>query len=229
VTTERASRSTLVDDVGDHTFERAWFPSWDYADALRFLDDTWRSVTAGGPMCIATGAHDPPVVTLGRHTKVSEVVDERALAALGARVVRTERGGGATAHMPGQIVVYPVVSLARLRLSVPEFTARLLDAARKTVAPFGVTAEARLDDVGLFVDGRKIAAVGLRARHQVVTHGLSLNVDADLRIFDAIVPCGMPRRPLTTVRRECKRPRDFDLPEIQDRLACEVAAALVVR
>jgi lipoate-protein ligase B len=210
-------------------FERVWHPSWRYDDALTFLDDRWRAVCQGAPMVIATGVHEPPVITLGRHTPIAQVLDDDAIRDRGATVVRTDRGGGATAHMRGQIVLYPVVSLATLRLSVPELTRRLGESVRRTLLAYGITSSLDDDGVGVFVAGKKIASIGLRARRQVITHGLALNVDNDLRFFDAIAPCGIPGREMTSMRNARPGMHGPDVEEIQERLACELASLLVLR
>jgi lipoate-protein ligase B len=215
-----------------YRFERAWFPSWRYDDALAFLDARWRLVCDGAPMMLATGVHDPAVITLGRHTPLAQILDESALRDLGATVVRTERGGGATAHSPGQIVLYPVVSLTELRLSVPDFTRVLGESVRRTLAFFGIDGTLDDDGVGVFVRKKKIASIGLRARRMVITHGLALNVENDLRFFDAIAPCGIAGRSMTSMRNEVEAHARsniaWSIEVVQDRLACEVAALLML-
>jgi lipoate-protein ligase B len=177
----------------------AWFPAWPYADALAWMQAQWEAVSAGGPMVIGVGEHAPAVVTLGRHAPDQQIQHPQELAELGVDVVRTDRGGGATLHQPGQLVLYPVVDLGRLKLSVPAFTQLLLGAAQDLLAFHGIKSELIEGLPGVYVRGRKIASVGFRSRRRVVTHGLALNVCNELSLFAHIHPCGDVDRDVTSI------------------------------
>lgn len=134
----------------------------------------------------------PPVFTLGQAAK-----DTRFLLEPTIPVVETDRGGQVTYHGPGQIVGYALVDLKRARLSVHEFVGMLEQAMIDTVGEFGVLAQRMEGNPGIYVEGRKIGALGLRVRRRCTYHGISLNVDMDLSPFDSIDPCGIPGMTVT--------------------------------
>jgi lipoyl(octanoyl) transferase len=119
---------------------------------------------------------------------------------LGIPVVRTDRGGQVTWHGPGQIVVYVLVDLKRADLSVRALVRRLEQAVIDVLAAHGVAAAGDEARPGVYVDGAKIAALGLKVRRGCTYHGLSFNVEPDLAAFAAIDPCGHPGLAVTTAR-----------------------------
>jgi len=127
----------------------------------------------------------PPVFTLGMNART-----EHVLAPGGIPVVRIDRGGQVTYHGPGQLVVYPLLDLARLNLGVRALVVALERAIAATVAEWGIAAAGRRDAPGVYVDGRKLASIGLRIRRGRSYHGLALNVAMDLAPFRRIHPCG---------------------------------------
>jgi lipoyl(octanoyl) transferase len=127
----------------------------------------------------------PPVFTLGLNGKA-----EHVLAAGDIPVVQIDRGGQVTYHGPGQLVVYPLLDLRRLKLGVRDLVMALEQAVINTVAQHGIVAAARRDAPGVYVDGRKLASVGLRIRRSCTYHGLAFNVAMNLAPFQRINPCG---------------------------------------
>ena len=127
----------------------------------------------------------PPVYTLGLNGR-----PEHVLAAGEVPVVNIDRGGQVTYHGPGQLVVYPLVDLRRSGLGVRELVTALENAIVAYVAELGIAAAARRDAPGVYVDGRKLASLGLRIRRGCSYHGLALNVAMDLGPFRRIDPCG---------------------------------------
>jgi lipoyl(octanoyl) transferase len=113
------------------------------------------------------------------------------LAAGDIPVVQTDRGGQVTYHGPGQLVVYPLLDIRRLGLGVRDLILRLEQSVIDLVAEHGVIAVGRRDAPGVYVDGRKLASVGMRIRRGASYHGLALNVDMDVAPFARINPCGM--------------------------------------
>lgn len=127
----------------------------------------------------------PPVYTLGLAGKREHLLNPGAIP-----VLAVDRGGQVTYHGPGQIVAYVLLDLRRRRLGVRELVARLEQAVIQVLADYGVSAQADEQARGVYVDGRKIAALGLRVRRGCSYHGLSLNVAMDLAPFHGINPCG---------------------------------------
>ena len=128
----------------------------------------------------------PPVFTLGMAADRAHV-----LAAGDIPVVQTDRGGQVTYHGPGQLVVYPLVDIRRSGVSVRALVQHLEQSVIELLRPHGIAAQGRRDAPGVYVQGRKLASVGMRIRRGASYHGLALNVDMDLEPFSRINPCGM--------------------------------------
>jgi lipoyl(octanoyl) transferase len=127
----------------------------------------------------------PPVFTLGLRADRKHVLDPGDIP-----VVQIDRGGQVTYHAPGQLVVYVLLDLGRLGLNIRSLVRGLENAVIDTAAGYGVAAAARREAPGVYVDGKKLAAVGLRVRRNRSYHGLALNVDMDLTPYARINPCG---------------------------------------
>jgi lipoyl(octanoyl) transferase len=127
----------------------------------------------------------PPVYTLGLNGQ-----PEHVLAAGAIPVVNIDRGGQVTYHGPGQLVVYPILDLRRLKLGVRALVMALEQSVIDTLAGYGIDAAARRDAPGVYVGEAKIAALGLRIRRGHTYHGLAFNVAMDLEPFTRINPCG---------------------------------------
>src|SRR5256886_5053987 len=117
--------------------------------------------------------------------------DEEERARRGVEVVWSDRGGEATYHGPGQLVGYPVVDLQHLGLTIPDYLARLEQSLIAYLGELGVAAEPGAPGLtGVWRDGEKLAAIGIKLNRSVVSHGFALNLTTDLGYFDGIVPCG---------------------------------------
>lgn len=138
----------------------------------------------------------PPVYTLGIAGKAEHLPRTDN----GIPVVRIDRGGQITYHGPGQVVIYLLLDMRRRGLSVRPLVRRMEQAVIDLLAESAVAAQGRLDAPGVYVNGAKIAALGLRIRNGCCYHGLALNVDMDLSPFHAINPCGYPGLEVTQMR-----------------------------
>lgn len=138
----------------------------------------------------------PPVFTLGLAADRSHV-----LAPGDIPLVQTDRGGQVTYHGPGQLVAYPLLDVRRLGLTVRGLVMLLEQCVIDLVAGHGITAVGRRDAPGVYVDGQKLASLGLRIRRHASYHGLALNVDMDLAPFGRINPCGMAGLAVTSLAR----------------------------
>jgi lipoyl(octanoyl) transferase len=155
--------------------------------------------------------HDP-VLTLGRQADERHVLAApRELARRGMEVIRVERGGEVTYHGPGQLVGYPILRLGDRNLLVRPLVAALEAAMIQTCARLGVDAIRRDGHPGCWIDAgpnrpfRKIGALGLRIERGVSYHGIALTIDADLRDFELIDPCGEPGLVSTSIAEELGR------------------------
>lgn len=127
----------------------------------------------------------PPVFTQGQAGKA-----EHLLLPGDIPVVQVDRGGQVTYHGPGQLVAYLLLDVRKLGFGVRDLVSRMETCLIELLASYGVTAAAKPDAPGVYVDGAKIASLGLRIRHGCSFHGLALNVDMDLAPFRRINPCG---------------------------------------
>ena len=164
-------------------------------------EPTWRSMQRFTAERTAETADElwllehPPVFTLGLNAK-----REHLLAPGDIPVLPIDRGGQVTYHGPGQLIAYVLLDIARAHLGVQQLVQRLEQAVIRLLAELDIAAVARRDAPGVYVDGRKIAALGLRVKRGRTYHGLAFNVDMDLAPFGRINPCGYPGMQVTQLR-----------------------------
>ena len=138
----------------------------------------------------------PPVFTLGLNA-----AKEHVLAPGDIPVVQIDRGGQVTYHGPGILMVYPLIDIRRANIGVRKLVTALEQSVVDLAATYDVSAAARLDAPGVYVDGNKLASVGLRIRRGASFHGMALNVDGDLEPFSRINPCGYEELEMTDLKR----------------------------
>lgn len=160
----------------------------------------------------------PPVFTLGQAGRRCHLVAPGEIP-----VVATDRGGQVTYHGPGQAIAYVLLDLRRRGYGVRELVTRLEQAVIDLLADFGLTGQRREHMPGVYVDGRKIAALGLRIRQGKSYHGLALNVDMDLAPFRRIHPCGYPDLEVTQLS---DLGVETDLAAAEERLAAKLLSLL---
>ena len=204
-------REVALLDLGRRPYAAVWElqRSLHCAVAEGRADDTWIVVE-----------HDP-VVTLGRNARDAKFISDRAaLAARGIDVFAVERGGDVTYHGPGQLVVYPIMRLARFREVVP-LVGRLEAAVIAALANAGIGAHGRREHRGIYVGERAICAVGLAVQRMTSLHGLALNAGIPLDYDRLITPCGTPQFGITSMSHELGRAvswgqaRDVLLPALE--------------
>jgi lipoate-protein ligase B len=181
----------------------------------------------------------PPVITLGARQSANRLHASPAqLANRGIDVVQTRRGGGATAHNPGQLVFYPILNIHSLNLSASEYVRELEAVGIELLELYGVRAERRKGFPGLWVnasgsvdmaerkppdtryeirDTKKVASIGVRVSKGITYHGMAINIQNDLSIFDLLVPCGLNGVEMTSVLRETGNRRPMN--EVKQQLA----------
>jgi len=136
-----------------------------------------------------------PVYTQGMAGKAAHIIDPQNIP-----IIQTDRGGQVTYHGPGQLVVYFMLDVARRGLAPRQLVSRIENAVIALLHEFGIKAIARQDAPGIYVEGKKIASLGLRVRQQGSYHGLAFNVDMDLAPFLGINPCGFEKLSMTQLR-----------------------------
>ena len=137
----------------------------------------------------------PAVYTLGKNGKPEHILNSGNIP-----VVNSDRGGQVTYHGPGQIVVYTLLDLKRMNIGVRALVTKLEQTIVELLSDYGISANARADAPGVYVNNAKIAALGLRVRKGCSFHGLSLNVDMDLEPFTRINPCGYEGLEVTQIK-----------------------------
>ena len=191
-----APRVLEVRDLGLVAYDEAW--------ALQ-KETATRRIAGEIPDTLMVVQH-PPVVTLGRSTKPGHLlVSAEWLELRGVQVREVERGGDITIHEPGQLVLYPIIDLKQHRQDLHWYLRQLEEVVIRALASFGLDAERRGGLTGVWLDGRKIASIGVHAKDWVVWHGIGFNVVNDLSTFAHVVPCGIDRVEMTTVARESVR------------------------
>lgn len=137
-----------------------------------------------------------PVFTLGLNGKAEHVLDAGDIP-----VIKTDRGGQVTYHGPGQLIIYTLFDVRRNQLGIRDMVTRLELSVIDFLASQNIEAVARKDAPGVYVQGKKIAALGLRIKSGGSYHGLSLNVDVDLSPFSRINPCGYAGLEVTSLQQ----------------------------
>ncbi|MCI4568202.1 lipoyl(octanoyl) transferase LipB [Lysobacter sp. CFH 32150] len=164
----------LVRDLGRQPYEPVWRAMQRFTDARNEAtpDELWLV------------EHDP-VFTLGQAGKPEHVLMPGDIP-----VIHVDRGGQVTYHGPGQIVAYPLLDLKRLKVGVREYVERIEQAVIDTLADWNIAAARREGAPGVYVNGAKVAALGIRVRRGCTFHGLAFNIAMDLEPFQRINPCG---------------------------------------
>jgi len=145
----------------------------------------------------------PAVITLGARKSANMLlVSKEELAKRKIDVVEIRRGGGTTAHNPGQLVFYPILDLRQLKLGINEYIRKLEAIGIDLLRESGLESVARKGYPGLWIGERKIASIGVRVSKFVTCHGMAINIQNDLEIFDYIKPCGFNDIEMTSLFRE---------------------------
>lgn len=172
-----------------------------YDNAMEIMEDLHAERVRGAGADTLLVLEHFPVITKGRRLSDVKIPNEDAIAARGIQIRQADRGGLLTYHGPGQIVLYFVIKLDEYFDGI----AGMVGMIEKTLQAFlktqGVAAEVVKDHPGLWVDGLKIASLGLRVAHGVTKHGLSLNLMNDLAVYGLFDPCGMSGQSMTNFEK----------------------------
>jgi lipoyl(octanoyl) transferase len=163
----------------------------------------------------------PPVFTLGLAGK-----PEHLLRDIGVPVVKIDRGGQITYHGPGQVVAYLLLDLKRRGLTVKSLVQRMEQALIDLLAGYGVAAARLAGAPGVYVNGAKIGALGLKVKNGCCYHGLALNVAMDLAPFAAINPCGYEGMAVTQLSALCDAADSRDVARVGDKLVAQLRKQL---
>lgn len=162
----------------------------DYNKAFFLQERAIRTVLQGGEDMLFLLEH-PPTVSLGRNQGKKVLPTDFALDQVNATVVRSTRGGDITCHFPGQLVAYPIMNLHKRKTGVRQFVFDLEEVIIRLLAGMGLEAMRRTGYPGVWRGMSKIGSLGIAVKHHVTMHGLSINVDRNMPLFEAIPPCGL--------------------------------------
>lgn len=178
-----------------------------YADALRWQCTRAQARQTGAVTDALLLLEHPPTITFGRGARESDLLSARsALAARGIAVVATDRGGEITFHAPGQLVGYPILDLRAHGQDLHRYLRDLEEVLIRTLAVYGLAAQREPGRTGVWVGGRKVAALGIKVSRWVTRHGFALNIGSDLTPFRRdFVPCGIRDRDVTSLAEQLPR------------------------
>ncbi len=160
----------------------------------------------------------PAVITLGARQSTNKLlVNREDLAQKHIDVLDVRRGGGTTAHNPGQLVFYPILNLQKTGLGINEYIRELEAIGTELLKQLDVHSTRRKGAPGLWIDERKIASIGVRVSRSITYHGMAINIQNDLSIFDFIVPCGLDNIEMTSVLKETGKHHSMN--QIKQKLA----------
>jgi len=174
-----------IRNLGLQDYEPVWRDMQDFTDSRneQTRDEIWFT-------------QHKPVFTLGVNASRDHLLAPRDIP-----VVQIDRGGQVTYHGPGQLMIYPLIDLRRANRGVRPLVTALEQSVVDLAADYGIDAASRCDAPGVYVDGVKLASVGLRIRRGASFHGMALNVDVDLEPFSRINPCGFSDLQVTDLKR----------------------------
>lgn len=174
----------------------------EYSEVYRLQQELLQERLAGGGEDTLYIVQHPPVITVGRGSKPGNLlVSEHELASRGIELVKVERGGNLMLHCPGQLVAYPVLGLKGYGLGLKQYMRKLEQVMFAVLQDFGIKGESRQGYTGAWVAGKKIGFAGVAVKEWVSYHGLALNVNPELSLFDLLVSCGIKGVQVTSIQK----------------------------
>lgn len=194
-------------DRNTRTWLSVGLASIDYGEAHRLQRDLVAARHGGAILQdMVLFLEHPPVFTLGRRGGLDNLkVSKDFLAKRGIPIVQVERGGDITYHGPGQLILYPIVDLAKAGLGIMDYVHDLEEVMIRTAADFQVEAKRSKINRGAWVGDRKLGSIGITVRRGISFHGLALNVNTDLAPFSWVHPCGLRGTRMTSMAQEKKQ------------------------
>lgn len=189
---------------GKNTWYYVEIPLMDYEEARALqLEIVQARKNATIDRNVVLSLEHPSVFTLGRRGEKSHLkVTESFLKAKGIPVVHVERGGDITYHGPGQLVVYPILSLKENGLGVNEYVTALEEVMIRSAGDFGIKSKRDPRNRGVWVGNNKLGSIGIAIRHGISFHGLAFNVNLSMEPFTWIHPCGLQEIGMTSLEKE---------------------------
>ena len=174
----------------------------DYEECYKIQKDMVRRRRSGEIGDSLILAEHNEIFTIGRAGEIENVlVSDDLLFSSGLKVLQVDRGGDITFHGPGQLVAYPIIDLKDSGRDLHSYLRDLEEAAIRFLDDYGVDAGRIQEKTGVWVSGKKIASIGIGASNWVTFHGMSININCDLKFFAMINPCGMHDIEMTSLER----------------------------
>ena len=174
----------------------------DYKEAWDLQRDLWSRRIKGELPDLLLFLEHPHVITLGRRGNRSYLIaSQEVLDAMAIPIYHVERGGDVTYHGPGQLVVYPILDLRGYGYRIIRYVDQLEEVILRTLKDFGMEGEKDSLNRGVWVNGEKIASLGVTIKRWVSFHGLAVNYETDLSYFDLIHPCGLVGKKMTSMEK----------------------------
>lgn len=176
-----------------------------YSEAWEAQLQVCQEVQEGAPDTLILVEH-PPVMTLGAAFEPQNLLHKNEwYEARGIQVIPTDRGGDVTCHNPGQLVLYPIYDVSRHGRDLHVWMRSLEEAMIKVCGAMGLEAGRKPPHTGCWLGDQKVASIGVKVKRWVSIHGIALNCCNDLALFDLIIPCGIPGRPMTSLSHQLGR------------------------
>jgi lipoyl(octanoyl) transferase len=194
-------KEVRVTFVGRTKYDAAW-------NLQRVLVEKRR--TGEIPDTLVLTEHDP-VYTIGKTgNDLHLLAGESELRTKGIQVYHSDRGGDVTFHGPGQLVVYPILDLTEFYLDLHRYLRDLEEVIIRVLATLGLRGERMPEYTGVWLDGEKVCAIGVKSSRWITMHGLALNVTTDLSYFERIIPCGIFERGVTSLAKHLRGPLSLE-------------------
>ncbi|MHB0946376.1 MAG: lipoyl(octanoyl) transferase LipB [Sedimentisphaerales bacterium] len=175
----------------------------DYQSVLAMQEKAVKDLQTGAGSDTVFIVEHPSVITLGARSSANKLLeDSETIKNAGIEIVEIRRGGGTTAHNPGQLVIYPIINLKNRSLGVSDFVHLLEKIGIELLAELGVKCETIKSLPGLWCGEKKIASIGVQVKKWVTFHGIAININNDLSIFGLIVPCGLDSVIMTSAENQ---------------------------
>ena len=183
----------------------------DYQSTLNLQENAHQDLLNGTGKDTIFIVEHPPVITLGARSSANKLTkDINTIKQAGIEIFQIRRGGGTTAHNPGQLIVYPIINLKKHNLGVSDFVHLLEKIGIEFLTELGLDCCTKKGFPGLWIEERKIASIGVQVKKWITIHGIAININNDLSIFDFVVPCGLESVKMTSVEKELGKKIDID-------------------
>ncbi|GAC1505808.1 MAG: lipoyl(octanoyl) transferase LipB [Candidatus Dormibacteraceae bacterium] len=181
----------------------SWLASTPYREAWDLQAELVSALRAREILNTLLLLEHPHVFTMGKATKPDDLLwDAAEQARRQVEVVWSDRGGEATYHGPGQLTGYPILDLAQFGLTIPQYLEKLEQSLIDYLSELGIDSQpGERGLTGVWSEGEKVAAIGIKLTSSIVSHGFALNLTTDLGYFDGIVPCGHADKRPTSVEK----------------------------